>query len=90
MKNKDHKRVKDVYLFPNGNFAVFDLGGSQISELQGPYSVTLHKRILIEAREDCEFKGLHILPPGFIENANTFAKHCNDKGMSWEEIFADE
>jgi hypothetical protein len=80
------KRIKNTYLFPNGNLAVFGFDGQQIPELQGAYSIDKHKRILLEAREDCEFSGFDILPIGFIEHAKRFSDYFKERGLSWEEI----
>lgn len=79
------KRVKNVYLFPNGNLAAFDLTGEQIPELQGTYSIEKHKRILLEADDWCKFEGFHILPIGFIQHAID-VNYFREKNMSWEEI----
>lgn len=80
------KRVTKVYLLPNGNFTVFNTEGQQIGELQGPYSIDLHKRILLEAMDDCEFDGFSILPSGFIKHAKDYADYYRGLDMSWEEI----
>lgn len=66
------KRVQNAYLFENGNLAAFDSAGKQIGELQGAYSIKKHKRILLEAMDDCEFQGFNILPKGFIRHAELF------------------
>lgn len=81
------KRVKSAYLFDNGNLAVFDYVGQQIPELQGTYSIDRHKRILLEAMDDCDFKGFYqLLPPGFISHAKDYADYFRDKNLSWNEI----
>ena len=80
------KRVKSVYLFENGNLAVFDRNGEQICELQGLYSLDKHKRIMLEASDDCEFNGFHILPSGFKQTVVLWLTYFADKHLSWEEI----
>ena len=80
------KRVTSAFLFPTGNLAVFDCTGAQIPELQGTYSIELHKRITLEATDMCEFHGFHMLPKGFIDTAYDWAEHWIEKNMSWDEI----
>ncbi len=80
------KRVLHAYLFPNGNLATFDFGGSQIPELQGQYSIETHKRILLEARDDCEFKGFGMLPPSFTVTAKEWADYWRNKNMGFDDI----
>lgn len=80
------KRVQNAYLFDNGNLAAFDLGGQQIPELQGPYSIGTHKRILLEARDDCKFQGFGILPRGFHKHASDWADYFRERNLSFEEI----
>ncbi len=81
-----HKRVKTVFLFDNGNLAVLDIKGQQIGELQSAYSIDTHARILLEATDDCEFKGFEVLPTGFVKHAKDYADYFRGKNMSWEEI----
>lgn len=81
------KRVKTAYLFPNnGMLVTCDANGQQIGELQGAYSIDTHKRILLEAMDDCEFKGFDILPLGFIKHAKDFANMWRERNMSMEDI----
>jgi len=80
------KRVKNAYLFPNGNLAACNIEGHQIPELQGQYSIEIHKRILLEALDDCEFKGFHLLPNGFVRTAEDWARFFRDKNKSYKEI----
>lgn len=80
------KRVKDAYLFPNGNLVACDAAGNQISELQDPYSIDKHKRILLEAMDNCEFKGFGILPAGFQTSASLWARYFREQNLSFEEI----
>ena len=80
------KRVKNVYLFTNGNLATFNYEDEQVPELQGPYSIDIHKRILLEAIDDCEFKGFHVLPIGFISHAKEWSDYFKGKNLSWDEI----
>lgn len=79
------KRVKKVYLFETGNLSVFDETGQRIPELEGPYSIDKHKRILLEAADDLKFEGQHILPFGFIKTAWEWSAHFREKGIAWEE-----
>lgn len=79
------KRITTAYLFENGNLVVFDRGGQQVPELQGPYSIEKHKRIILESIDNCELKGFSILPSGFIGHANDI-KYFRDKNISWDEI----
>ena len=83
-----NKRVKNAYLFDNGNLAAFDIAGEQIPELQGAYSIETHKRILLEAMDDCEFNGFYSLPPGFNIAAKQYADYFKKQNLSWEEIQA--
>lgn len=80
------KRVKSAYLFPNGNLGAFNIEGQQIGELQGAYSIDKHKRILLEATDNCDFKGFNILPIGFITHAKDYADYFRQKNISWEDI----
>jgi hypothetical protein len=80
------KRIANVYLFPNGNLAVFDLAGQQIPELQGLYSIDKHKRILLEAHEICKYEGFEMIPTGWKETAILWADHFIKQNMSFEEI----
>jgi hypothetical protein len=73
-------------LFDNGNLAVFDIHGEQISELQGQYSIERHQRIMAEALDDCRFEGFHILPFGFQRSVTTFASYLRNNNLSWEEM----
>lgn len=82
------KRVKSAFLFPNGNLAACDSAGEHIPELQGPYSIDKHKRILLEATDDCEFNGFQILPGGFCQAARDWSDHFRKQNMSYEEIQA--
>lgn len=77
---------KNVYLFDNGNLAVFDENGEQMPELQGTYSIELHKRILLEADITCKFEGFDRLPFGFNKSAQDFANYFKNKKMTWEQI----
>lgn len=79
------KRIQNAYLFENGNLVIFDSTGSQIGELQGAYSIDKHKRILLEAMDDCKFEGFYILPKGFIKHAEDI-NHFREKNMSWDDI----
>lgn len=79
------KRITSAYLFSNGNLVVCDKDG-QIPELQGPYSIELHKRILLEATDNCEFRGFSALPNGFVLHARSWADSFRDKNLSYEEI----
>ena len=80
------KRVKSAWLFENGNLAACDIDGQQITELQGAYSIDKHKQILLEATDDCEFHGFHILPEGFIKHSRDYADYFREKNMSMEDI----
>lgn len=80
------KRVKAAYLFENGSLAAIDTKGKQVPELQGEYSIKKHKRILLEATDDCEFKGFEILPYGFYRSAKSFADYFRNQNMSWDKI----
>lgn len=80
------KRVKDAFLFPNGNLAVCDAAGEQICELQGMYSIDKHKRILLERLDNCVLHGFEALPEGFYRTANEWAIYFRLKNLSWEEI----
>ena len=64
------KRVKSAFLFPNGMLVACGIDDQQIPELNGPYSINKHKRIILESCDDCEFKGFDILPDGFVRLAN--------------------
>lgn len=80
------KRIQNAYLFPNGNLAVFDINGEQISELQGQYSIETHKRIVLEALDNCNFEGFNALPAGFTKEVKDYVGYFRDKNISWEEI----
>lgn len=80
------KRVQNAYLFPNGNIAAFDENGEQIPELQGPYSIETHYRLLLERLDNCKLEGFNVLPAGFIKHANDKAEYFRDQNLSWEEI----
>lgn len=80
------KRVKNTSLFTNGNLAVFDIDGQQIPELQGQYSIEKHKRIMLEALNDCDFEGFHVLPSEFVKTAEDWSEYFRDKNMSYKEI----
>lgn len=80
------KRAKTVYLFPNGMLAVCDANGQQINELQGTYAIDTHKRILLEAMDDCEFNGFGVLPFGFTKHAREWAELFRKQNLSWDEI----
>jgi hypothetical protein len=80
------RRAKSVYLFTHGIVATCDYMGEQIPELQGSYSIDLHRRILLEALPDCDFMGFEILPSSFIESVNTWYIYYKDKDLSWDEI----
>lgn len=80
------QRVKNAYLFENGNIAAFDLSGQQIPELQGAYSIHVHQRLLLEATDDCEFKGFEMVPLGWKKTVNSWFEYFKSKDLSWEEI----
>jgi len=80
------KTITSAILFLNGGLAVFDIEGKQVGELQGNYSIDKHKRILLEASDNCEFKGFEILPSGFVTNAKIYADYWRKQNMSWEDI----
>lgn len=80
------KRIASAYLFENGNICCCDIGGNQIPEVQGPYSIDLHKRVILEAVDTCEFKGFQILPFGFLISVNSWADHFCKQNLSWDEI----
>lgn len=82
------KRAKTVFLFPNGMIACCGQDGEQIAELQGPYSIDLHKRILLESLDDCDIKGFEILPYSFLESVNRWLSNFKGANLSWEEIKA--
>ena len=50
-----------IILFPTGVLSVFDSNGEQIPELQGTYSIDKHKRILLEAMDECKYEGFNQL-----------------------------
>lgn len=81
-------KIKDVYLFDNGNLAVFDISGQQMPELQGQYSIDTHKRILLLSDSNTHFKGFNILPGGFMKTVNDWAGYFKSRNMTWEEIQA--
>lgn len=81
------KRVKTAYLFPNnGMLVTIDVNGQQIGELQGAYSIDTHKRILLEAMDNCEFNGFDILPFRFTKHAREWAELWRERNMSMEDI----
>lgn len=80
------KRVQSVFLFPDGNLAVFGVDDQQIGELQGQYSIERHQRILLEALDNCSIKGFGILPDGFNKTANDWANYFRKQNLSFEEI----
>jgi len=80
------KKIKAAYYFPNGNLAVIDNNGNQYGELQGAYSIDKHKRILLEANDDCEFKGFDDIPDSMTNSAKSWANFFREKNMSFEEI----
>lgn len=80
------KRVKSAFLFDNGNLAACDENGHQIPELQGSYSIEKHQRIVLEATDDCEFKGFNILPFGFRRTVEQYCNYFKERNISWEEI----
>lgn len=80
------KRVANAYLFPNGNLAAFNFEGEQIGELQGAYAIDTHKRILLEAMDDCKFLGFNILSSGFIKHAKDYADYFREQNLSFEDI----
>jgi len=52
--------IKDVvaaFRFPNNMVAVTDRNGEQIPELQGPYTIELHRLIQARATPQCEWNG---------------------------------
>jgi hypothetical protein len=83
------KRVQSAMLFDNGNLAVFDIHGQQISELQGQYSIEKHQRIMVEALDDCKVDGFEILPPGFMMTVHRFVRNLKAGGLSYEEMRGD-
>lgn len=80
------KRVANVFLFPTGVLAVCDADGKQIPELQGTYSINKHKRIMLEALPNCEFKGFEILPHGFNQTVLNWYDHFKNQNLSWWQI----
>lgn len=80
------KRVADVFLFPTGMLAVCDANGEQIGELQGSYSIDLHKRIKLEALDECKFNGFDILPYGFNTAVCNWLQVFGNQNLSWDEI----
>ena len=81
-----NKRIKSATLFPNGMIMVFGTDGEQIPELQGAYSLDLHKRILLEAIDNAVIRGFDILPYGFVKHAEDWLEQWNPEGKTWEEI----
>lgn len=81
-----NKRIKAAFLFENGNLAVIDTAGNQVGELQGPYSIEKHQRILIEAVSGCEMNGFEILPKGFIAHANELADYCIKNDLNYDDL----
>ena len=80
------RKLSAVFLFPNGFIAVCGKDGQQVNDLQGEYSVELHKRIMLEADFDTEIKGFHVLPKAFSEIANEFSDYWKPKKMTWDQI----
>lgn len=80
------KKLKAVYLFPNGNIAVFDTSGQQVPELQGEYSLEKHRRILLQADNSTTFEGFEHLPAGFVESAKKWAEYFKKQNLTWEQI----
>lgn len=80
------KRAQKVFLLDNGMIVTFDVKGTQISELQGAYSIDLHKRILLEACQGCTLNGFEILPSGFLQHVNAWFNYWKFKNLSWNEI----
>ncbi len=80
------KRIKYAYLFPNigGVINVYDETGSKIPEFTQYYSIDLHRRILLEALDDCDFIGFDILPNGFNIEAQKIIEY-RKQNLSWEE-----
>lgn len=81
-----NKRIKSSTLFPTGMIATFNMEGEQIGELQGAYSVELHKRILLEASDNAVIRGFDILPHGFVKHAKDFVEYWKTQDKAWEEI----
>lgn len=80
------QRVKSAFLFDNGMIAACDLSGQQIPELQGSYSIEGHKRLLLEALDNCEFTGFESVPMGWLRTVNAWFNHFKHQSLSWEEI----
>jgi hypothetical protein len=80
------KRVQSAYLFDNGNLAASDIRGDQIPELQGPYSIEKHQRIVAEALDTCEFKGFEQVPRHWQTHVYSFANYLRRNNLSWEEM----
>lgn len=72
------KDVGAVFLFDNGMVATCNIEGEQIPELQGSYSIELHKKIFLRATTNCEWKGFEIIPVGWIESINNWYKFFKD------------
>ncbi len=79
-------RISHARLNANGSMIIFDLNGNQIPELQKDYSIENHKRVLLEADDNCLFSGFDILPPSFHKEAKAWSSYYRQRYMSWEEI----
>jgi hypothetical protein len=80
------KKLKKVQLLPDQTIVAFDHDGNPIHELQGKYSVTLHKRVLFESTSDTIIEGFEIIPEEHHEWLNGWANFYKQLNMKWEEI----
>ncbi len=80
------KRIRYAYLFQNigGVINVYDDNGDKIPEFTQYYSIELHKRIILEALDNCDFSGFDVLPNGFHSEVKKMIEY-RKQNMSWEE-----
>ena len=57
MSDKKIPLAASAFKFPNGNVAVCDSKGVQISALQGVWTTELESKIRINALHNCEYYG---------------------------------
>lgn len=80
------KRIKYAYLFlnQNGIVNVYDEAGQKIPEFTQYYSIDLHRRIVLEALDDCGFSGFDALPNGFHTEVQKMIEY-RKQNLSWQE-----
>lgn len=78
------KHIKYAYLLPGGIINCYDANGNLLKEFTQFYSLLLHKRIILEATDNCEYIGFDILPNGFNVEACRIIEY-RSRNLSWDE-----